>query len=51
MALATLVRLCFGWMDPAGTARVGGIKLSETEVLMPSASGAVGTRPLVPVAK
>ncbi len=36
--------------DPAaGTARVGGIKLSETEVLMPSASGAVGTLPLVPV--
>lgn len=38
--------------DPAaGTARVGAIRLSETEVLMPSASGAVGTLPLVPVVK
>ncbi len=36
--------------DPAaGTARVGAVRLSETVVLMPFASGAVGTLPLVPV--
>jgi outer membrane protein assembly factor BamB len=35
--------------DPAaGTARVGAVRVSDTEVLMPSAGGVIGILPLVP---